>query len=331
MAAANIGVSLVDAVLHQELDVIAVEVGAPQLPFWQTVSPEAAVCLNIAEDHVDHFGSLDNYIAAKARIYRNVQRAAVFNVADDVTRQMVADADVMAGCRAVGFGLDVPAIGELGVVEDVLIDRSFVPNPAQEATELANFSDIHPFAPHNVANALAAASLARAHGVPPEAVASGLRNFEPAGHRIALVAEVAGVRFIDDSKATNAHAAATSLRAYDKSVWIAGGLAKGQEFDDLIGSCADRIRAVVLLGKDRQVISEALARHAPDLPVVEVSRTDTGAMAEVVAAAANLAQPGDAVLLAPGCASWDMFSNYGERGDLFAQEVLQLPGYEQKG
>ena len=81
----------------------------------------------------------------------------------------------------------------------------------------------------------------------------------------------------------------------------------------------------------RQVISEALARHAPDLPVVEVSRTDTGAMAEVVAAAANLAQPGDAVLLAPGCASWDMFSNYGERGDLFAQEVLQLPGYEQKG
>ena len=331
VAAANIGVSLVDAVLHQELDVIAVEVGAPQLPFWWTVSPEAAVCLNIAEDHVDHFGSFDNYVRTKARIYQRTQRAAVYNVADEVTRQMVAAAEVMPGCRAVGFGLGVPAVGELGVVEDLLVDRAFVADPQGGAAELASFGDIHPFAPHNVANALAAAALARAHGLPTEAVAAGLRDFEPAGHRIAQVAEVAGVRFIDDSKATNAHAATTSLRAYEKSVWIAGGLAKGQEFDDLITACAGRIRAVVLLGQDRQVISEALARHAPDLPVVEVSRTDTGAMAEVVSAAASLAQPGDAVLLAPGCASWDMFSNYGERGDLFAQEVRQLPGYEQEG
>jgi UDP-N-acetylmuramoylalanine--D-glutamate ligase len=175
-----------------------------------------------------------------------------------------------------------------------------------------------------VANALAAAALARAYGVAADSVRRGLQEFEPAGHRIAHVAEVDGVNYVNDSKATNTHAAATSLLAYPKSVWIAGGLAKGQDFDDLIQRCADRMRAAVLFGQDRAVISQALARHAPELPVVEVSTTDTKAMAEVVTAAADLARPGDAVLLAPGCASWDMYTDYGQRGDLFAQEVNRL-------
>jgi len=151
-----------------------------------------------------------------------------------------------------------------------------------------------------------------------------MRAFQPAGHRIAHVATVADVAYVDDSKATNCHAAQTSLMAYDRVVWIAGGLAKGQQFDDLVQAAASRMVGVVLLGQDRDVIREAIARHAPDLPIVEVSRTDTGAMAEVVAAAAAMAEPGDTVLLAPGCASWDMFRDYAQRGDEFADCVRTL-------
>jgi UDP-N-acetylmuramoylalanine--D-glutamate ligase len=238
---------------------------------------------------------------------------------------MVEDADVVDGCRAVGFTLGIPSVGMLGVVDDVLVDRAFIDDRQTSAQELASVSDVVPQAPHNVANALAAAALARAHGVPSGAVRDGLRNFRPAAHRIAEVGVVGGVRYIDDSKATNAHAAQTSLLAYDAVVWIAGGMAKGQDFDDLVRRTGARLRAVVLLGVDREVIAQALARHAPNVPVVEVAGTDDGVMTDVVQAAAGLARPGDTVLLAPGCASWDMFRNYGHRGDAFATAVGKLP------
>ena len=329
VAAGNIGVSMVEVVMAEAtpqgaLDAIAVEVGAPQLPFLHTMSPQASVCLNIAEDHVDLFGSFEAYVAAKARIYERTQIAAVYNVADAATRRMVEDADVIEGCRAIGFTLGVPDISMLGVVEDLLVDRAFVAERHAAAQELATVADVRPSAPHNVANALAAAALARAHGVPAAAVRDGLRSFEPAGHRIADVATVDGVRYVDDSKATNCHAAQTSLMAYDRVVWIAGGMAKGQQFDELVQAAADHIVGVVLLGVDRQVIADAIARHAPDLPIVDVPRTDTGAMAQVVAAAAAMAGPGDTVLLAPGCASWDMFRDYAQRGDMFAESVRSL-------
>ena len=321
-AVGNIGVSLVDAVMDPVgFDVLAVEVGAPQLPFLLTASPLASVCLNLAQDHVDLFGSFEAYAAAKARIYANTQVAAVYNVADPETERMVAEADVVEGCRAIGFTLGTPGLSMVGVVDDLLVDRAFVDNRRDSAQELASVHDVRPFAPHNVANALAAAALARAFGVPPEAVREGLQSFEPAGHRIADVAEVDGVRWVDDSKATNCHAAETSLLAYDSVVWIAGGLAKGQEFDELVVRAREHIRGAVLLGVDRDRIREALVRHAPDVPVVEVSRTDTGAMDDVVDAAAALARPGDTVLLAPGCASWDMFRDYAQRGDAFADAV----------
>ena len=183
---------------------------------------------------------------------------------------------------------------------------------------------MRPPVPHQVANALAAAALARSFGVPPAAVRQGLRDFQPAGHRIADVGTVGGVHYVDDSKATNTHAADMSLRAYDPVVWIAGGLAKGQTFDDLVRRHAKRLRAAVLLGADRGLILEALRRHAPDVPVVEVTGTDTGAMRDVVRAAADLAEPGDTVLLAPGCASWDMFTDYAQRGREFAAAVTEL-------
>jgi UDP-N-acetylmuramoylalanine--D-glutamate ligase len=187
--------------------------------------------------------------------------------------------------------------------------------------ELATVSDVAPLAPHNVANALAAAALARAYGVPAGAIRQGLRDFRPDAHRIAEVAVLDDVRYVDDSKATNPHAASASLRAYDSVVWIAGGLAKGAQFDDLVAQAAPRLRGVVLIGTDRAQIAAALATHAPGVPVVEISQMDAAAMEAVVAEAAKLAGPGDTVLLAPACASMDMFANYGERGDRFAAAV----------
>lgn len=324
-AVGNIGVSLVEAVTSgMAFDVFAVEVGAPQLPFVHTISPLAAVCLNVAEDHVDHFGSYDQYVAAKARVFERTQRACIYNVEDPETERMVAEAEVIEGCRAVGFTLGSPGLSMLGVVDEYLVDRAFIENRSTHAQELATISDVNPPAPHNIANALAAAGLARAYGIPPGAVRQGLRDFVPAGHRIAEVAVVDGVSYVDDSKATNGHAAATSLAAYDSVVWIAGGLAKGQEFDDLVIASAKRLRAVVLLGQDRTRIAEALARHAPQVPVHDVSASDTSAMTEVVRLAAAAAKPGDTVLLAPGCASWDMFRDYAARGDAFADAVKAL-------
>lgn len=330
-SAGNIGMSLVGVVMHDELDVIAIEVGAPQLPFVTTMSPFASCCLNIADDHIDHFGSLDAYIAAKARIYERTQVAAVYNVEDERTRIMVEESDVVEGCRAIGFTLGAPGPSMVGVVEDLLVDRAFVSDRATTAQELATFDDVHPRAPHNVSNALAAAALARAFGVSPAAVRDGLRAFVPAAHRIAQVATVEGVVFVDDSKATNAHAALTSLKAYPSVVWIAGGMAKGQDFDDLVIEVGERLRGVVLLGVDRDRIAGSLERHAPQVRTTTVDTDDPSAMAEAVAFAMSLAEPGDTVLLAPGCASWDMFRDYGHRGDEFAAAVERLAVDRGKG
>ena len=324
-AVGNIGESAVIAVMDPNpADVLAVEVGAPQLPFVSSLSPLAAVVLNIAPDHIDHFGSFENYVAAKGKLFANCQVAAVYNEADPVTRELVEAADVVEGCRAVGFTLGIPSVGMLGVVDDMLVDRAFIDERYTQALPVAAVNDVHPPAPHNIANALAAAALARAAGVPAGAIADGLRHFAPARHRIADVGTVAGVRYIDDSKATNTHAAQTSLLAYEPVVWIAGGMAKGQDFDELVTAVRSRLRGVVLLGIDRGVVRAALTRHAPEVPIVEVTSDDAGAMTDVVRAAAELARPGDTVLLAPGCASWDMFDNYGHRGDAFAAAVNEL-------
>ncbi len=330
-SAGNIGMSLVGVVMHDELDVIAIEVGAPQLPFVTTMSPFASCCLNIADDHIDHFGSLDTYIAAKARIYERTEVAAVYNAEDERTRSMVERADVIEGCRAIGFTLGAPGLSMLGIVENLLVDRAFVSDRATTAQELATIDDINPPAPHNVANALAAAALARAFGVSPAAVRDGLRAFVPAAHRIAQVATVDGVVFVDDSKATNAHAALTSLKAYPSVVWIAGGMAKGQDFDDLVIEVGERLRGVVLLGVDRARIIGSLERHAPEVRTRMIDTDDSSAMAEAVAAAMSLAESGDTVLLAPGCASWDMFRDYGHRGDEFAAAVERLAVDRPKG
>ena len=325
VAAGNIGRSLVEVVMDPTpWDVLAIEVGAPQLPFVHTISPQAAVCLNLAEDHIDLFGSFAAYRDAKARVYERCQVAAIFNVSDDETIRMVEEAEVIDGCRAIGFTTGIPDISMVGVVEEFLVDRAFLENRREAALELAEITDLATPAAHNIANALAACALARAHGVDARAIRDGLRAWQPAPHRIAHVGQVAGVDYIDDSKATNTHAATTSLAAYKSVVWIAGGMAKGQDFDQLVLDNAHRMRAVVLLGVDQELIAAALERHAPNVPIHRVTTKETNAMEIVVSKAASLASAGDTVLLAPGCASWDMFRDYSARGEAFANAVAGL-------
>ncbi|MFD9238993.1 UDP-N-acetylmuramoyl-L-alanine--D-glutamate ligase [[Kitasatospora] papulosa] len=324
-AVGNIGVSLLDAVLGDETyDVLAVELSSYQLHWAPSLRAHSGAVLNLAPDHLDWHGSMAGYAADKGRIYEGNSVACVYNAQDAATEDLVREADVEEGCRAIGFTLGTPGPSQLGLVDGILVDRAFVADRQKQAQELAEVGDVDPPAPHNIANALAAAALARAFGVPPAAVRDGLRAFRPDAHRIEHVADVAGVTYIDDSKATNTHAAEASLAAYEPIVWIAGGLAKGATFDGLVTGAAKRLRGVVLMGADRALIKEALARHAPEVPVVDLDRTDTGAMPAAVLEAARLARPGDTVLLAPACASMDMFVNYNKRGEAFADAVRRL-------
>jgi UDP-N-acetylmuramoylalanine--D-glutamate ligase len=320
VAAGNIGKPLVEVVGSDAYDVVAVELSSFQLHWSSTVAPLAAAVLNVAPDHLDWHGSLEAYGAAKAKIW-SASTLAVANADDPGAAELLAS---VSPSRRVTFTLDAPRRGQLGVVEELLVDRAFVDDPDHGAMELATLDDLALAGSHNVANALAAAALARAYGVQPSAVRDGLRGVVPGAHRNTLVATLDEVAFVDDSKATNPHAASASLAAYPSVVWVAGGLLKGADVEDLVREHAHRLRAAVLLGVDRGPIREALARHAPDVPVREVEATDTEAMTTVVAVAAGLAQPGDTVLLAPAAASMDMFLDYAARGDAFAAAVQAI-------
>jgi UDP-N-acetylmuramoylalanine--D-glutamate ligase len=325
IAGGNVGRPMCEIVMNPDpFDVVAVELSSQQLHWMSSLSAEAAAVLNVDPDHISWHGDLDRYTAAKAKIYERCQVACVYNADDPTTRHMVEEAEVVEGCRAIGFTLSIPTIGMLGIVDGVLADRAFIAGRDRNAAEIATIGDVPSGAPHNVANALAAAALARAHGASLPAVRRGLRSFELDRHRITHVATIGDVAYVDDSKATNPHAAAASLSAYDSSVWIAGGLAKGAAFDNLVSAVRDRLRGVVLLGADRDEISAALARHAPDVPVISMPDTDTGVMERAVNAAASLAVPGDTVLLAPACASQDLFTDYSARGDAFVAAVQRL-------
>ena len=329
VAVGNVGRPIVEAVMDPTpYDVFAVELSSFQLHYTDSMAAESAAVLNIAEDHLDWYPSLQEYAADKGRIYQRVSRACVYNDADDLTRRLVEQADVEEGARAIGFTLGMPAVGMVGVVEDILVDRAFIAERQTSAAELCTLGDLGQAlgqapAPHYVQNALAAAALARAHGVSQQAVRDGLRTFRPDGHRIEVVAAHGGITWVDDSKATNPHAALASLQAYDPVVWIAGGLAKGARFEELVAGVRGRLRGVVLIGRDQDVIAQALARHAPDVPVIALPADETGAavMGNAVGAASRLAVAGDTVLLAPGCASQDQFRDYKARGDAFVAAV----------
>ncbi|MGW1677848.1 UDP-N-acetylmuramoyl-L-alanine--D-glutamate ligase [Saccharopolyspora sp. NPDC002376] len=313
VACGNVGLPVVDAVRAGH-EVLAVELSSFQLHWSESLAPHAAVVLNLAADHLDWHGDLDAYGAAKAKIYAG-NSVSIANADDEWSTRLVAAADG----RTVSFTLGVPQSGQLGVEDGELVDRAF-----DDRAVLASLADVHPAGPHNVANALAAASLARAYGVQPEAVADGLRAFQPGAHRSVPVAEAAGVSYVDDSKATNPHAADAALRAHPKVVWIAGGLLKGADVDELVAANADRLAAAVLIGRDREQFATALARHAPDVPVREVSAGDDAGMLQAVRLAHAFASPGSVVLLAPAAASMDMFTDYAHRGRVFADAVREV-------
>ncbi|MUL40840.1 UDP-N-acetylmuramoyl-L-alanine--D-glutamate ligase [Streptomonospora sp. PA3] len=326
MAVGNVGTPIVEAVLPggsgSAPELLAVELSSFQLHWSSTVAPHAAAVLNVAPDHLDWHGGLEPYAQAKGRIYApGTLRVAN---ADDPWSAHLARSAGDPGTPLHEFTLGTPRAGQLGVVEDLLVDRAFVADPHGGAAELAALADVVPAAPHNVANALAAAALARSVGADPGSVRAGLAAFAPEPHRMARLGAVGGVDYVDDSKATNPHAAAAALSAFDSVVWVAGGLLKGAEVDDLVRQAAPRLRAAVLLGRDRDLLRAALARHAPGCAVVEIGETGAEAMARVVAAAAEAARPGDTVLLAPAAASMDMFTDYKDRGRRFAAAVAAL-------
>ncbi len=318
VASGNIGLGVLDVVTAvPRHDVIAVELSSFQLHYAPTVRPTAGVVLNIAEDHLDWHGSMAAYAADKARALTGEVAVAV--VDDPGAAALLAAAPART---VVGVTAGAPARGQLGVREGVLVDDAF------GAGALLPVAEIRPVGTHNVTNALSAAAVTLAIGVTGAQVAAGLRAFRPGGHRNALVAEHAGVRFVDDSKATNPHAAAASLMAYESVVWVAGGQLKGAAVDDLVAAVAGRLRGVVVIGVDRALIVAALERHAPEVPRMVVDDTDDGVMTTVVTAAARMAAPGDVVLLAPAAASLDMFSSYAARGNAFADAVVTLPGMD---
>lgn len=330
-AVGNIGRPIIEAILDEvDYDVFAVELSSFQLHWMNDINLHSAVVLNLHEDHLEWYEDQPDpmglYAAEKAKIYQGITHSCVYNVDEPLTEAMVEEADVVEGARAIGFTLGTPAVSMLGVVDDLIVDRAFIEQRHRNALELAKVSDVQPAAPHNVANALAAAALARSYGVHHSSVAKGLQNLQLAGHRIQQVAEADGVRWVDDSKATNPHAANSAMNAYDSFVWIAGGQAKGTTFDDLIERHRGKLRAAVVIGVDRYLIADALERHAPEVPVRVLDNPDTGVMDEVVALAGQFAQPGDTVLLSPGCASLDMFDSYSARGDAFADAVQRYLG-----
>ena len=324
-AVGNIGRPIIEAILDDvDYDVFAVELSSFQLHWMNSVALHSAAVLNLHPDHLEWYEVDDGmplYAADKARIYERVTHSCVYNVAEPVTEKMVEDADVTEGARAIGFTMGIPATSMIGIVDELIVDRAFVPQRRDSALELAKVADVHPQAPHNVANALAAAALTRSYGVAASSVAAGLQRLQLGGHRIQQIAEKDGIRWVDDSKATNPHAANSAMSAFDSFVWVAGGQAKGTTFDDLVEAHRGKIRGAVVIGVDRQQIAETLARHAPEVPVRVLDTTDTGLMDEVVAVAGTMARPGDVVLLSPGGASLDMFDGYADRGDRFTEAV----------
>lgn len=330
----NIGIPVLDAVRDPAgFDVLVVELSSHQLWYLGLsnaegqLSPHAAVCLNLADDHLVWHGSAQAYRDAKALVYRNTRVACVYNKADEATRHMVEEAEVVDGARAIGFDLGIPGPSDLGLVEGLLVDRAFLDDRTRSALELTTLADLDEVglaAPHIVQNILAASALARSLGVEPEAIHTALKTFRLDAHRIQIIARHAGITWVDDSKATNPHAAASSLRAYPGAVWVVGGDLKGVDLSELVADAGKTARAAVVIGIERGEVVAAFRRHAPTVPVFEVDAGETGqVMNRVVEIAVEIVDGEGTVLLAPAAASFDQFTSYADRGHRFAEAVRE--------
>ena len=341
-AVGNIGEPVSSAVLDPSNEEFCVELSSFALHFTNSLSLDVAIWTNVAADHLDWHGGFDNYAADKSKVFTSAKRAIVFNADDPVVSRYAADARVEEGCKKVGFTLKEPSEGQIGVVDGWIVDRSGVSRTIIDVDggllisldSLKNLSEPNGNVyPHLLADCMAATAACLAMGVSLASIRKALSAFSLDAHRIACVGsyqvspDAAPVLFIDDSKATNAHAAAASLSSFKNGsvVWIAGGLAKGARFDDLVEAQKHVMRAVVLIGVDQEPFTEALESHAPQIPVTAIDATSTKNSTEVmqraIDAAMKYAEPGDVVLMAPATASMDQFVSYVDRGDQFAQQA----------
>ena len=331
VACGNVGDTVIDAVDREEpFDYLVLELSSFQLHWAQQAEFVSAAILNIADDHLDWHGDFDAYADAKFSILDR-SSVAVLNADDG---EVVKRSHRYEG-RKVFFSLETPGPGEVGVVENLLVDRAFVEDP-QQASMICELADVKPTIPHNVSNALAAAALARSIDISYDNIRKALQEFRPGRHRIETVFESDSIAWVDDSKATNPHAAAASLMSHLSVVWIAGGLAKGADMSAMIQRCKGRIKVAILIGSDRQLIADALTQHAPEISHIIVDAPSdyvrggdsNGLMEAVVTAALAHVAPGDTVLMAPACASMDQFISYADRGDRFAAAVKKLVAHE---
>jgi len=326
-ACGNVGDTVIDALEQSHtFDVLVLELSSFQLHWCKEAQFVASAILNIADDHIDWHGSFDEYAQSKISLLDR-STTAILNGDDSQVVQRTAH---WQG-RKVFYSLDTPAPGEIGLVEELLVDRAFVADP-QEAAMFAELLEVKPTVPHNVSNALAAAALARTVGVSHEDIRKAIQGFRTGRHRIETILESDSITWVDDSKATNPHAAAAALMSHESVIWIAGGLAKGAQMGELVAKTSQRIKAAILIGADRDLIEAAFVQFSPQTKRVMidpgseyVKGGDSNSLMEnIVMCAIQLADKGDSVLLAPACASMDQFLSYADRGDRFAQAVKKL-------
>ena len=305
LAAGNIGRPLLDAVHDEGVDIVVAEVSSFQLRFTEMFRPRVAVFLNVAEDHLDWHPTFADYVAAKAKIFANQSGddLLVFNGDDPA----VVEVSASAPARAVSFTLSEGAPDGWRIAGEHLV--------RPDGRALIALADLARSGPHDVANALAAAAAATEFAISDHALASVLASFSGLPHRVTPVGQSGGVTFVDDSKATNPHAALAALAGFDSVVLLAGGRNKGLDLG-VLRSEAGRIRAVVAIGEAAGEVEACFAGLRP------VRRA--GSMAEAVRLGAELAEPGDTVLLSPACASFDWYPGYAARGDDFTNEVRAL-------
>ena len=302
----NLGTPALDLLEITEPDLYVLELSSFQLETTSSLNAAAATVLNISVDHMDRYRNMDEYAAAKERIYRGMG-VMVLN-AEDAAVMAMAQHDRVS----IHFSLTKPAANDFGVAD--IDGKAWLAHGNQP---LIAVTEVRIKGWHNIANALAALALGHAVGLPMDAMLDTLRHFPGLPHRSQWVAEFAGVAWYNDSKGTNVGATLAALRGMPgKVVLIAGGLGKDADFTPLRQAALDRARAVVLIGRDAPLIEAALDG------VVPVAHAAT--MQEAVMQARYLARPGDVVLLSPACASFDMFSGYEERGQVFTNAVLEL-------